>query len=155
MNASQAEVFEVVAKGCVINSLDGYNSTVFAYGQTGSGKTYTMSGGVDRFEDRGIIPRALSLVFQELERRADAQYTVHVSFLELYQDKGFDLLDAGHAAEARQNTASCHAHNPSFRLVRSLQGPDVAPRVQGQTDQISLRHLCVRRRKQTVIAPQL
>eukprot|EP00941_MAST-03F_sp_MAST-3F-sp1_P000557 g557.t1 len=96
MAAKQDEVFEVVAKDCVLNCLDGINSTVFAYGQTGSGKTYTMTGGVDTYEERGIIPRALSLLFSELENRSDAQYTVHVSFLELYQDQGYDLLDADH-----------------------------------------------------------
>ncbi|CAF5145532.1 unnamed protein product, partial [Rotaria socialis] len=36
----------------------GYNGTIFAYGQTGSGKTFTITGGPERYADRGIIPRS-------------------------------------------------------------------------------------------------
>ena len=31
--------------------------------QTGSGKTYTITGGAEKYADRGIIPRILSYVF--------------------------------------------------------------------------------------------
>ena len=64
----QDEVFDGVARAAVLNALDGYNSTIFAYGQTGSGKTYTMTGGTERYEDRGIIPRAISMIYQELNK---------------------------------------------------------------------------------------
>ena len=40
--------------------LDGTHACVFAYGQTGSGKTFTLTGGVSSYNERGIIPRALS-----------------------------------------------------------------------------------------------
>ncbi|PWU89774.1 putative kinesin [Trypanosoma cruzi] len=46
-SATQEEVFNVVAKDCVLAALDGYNSTIFAYGQTGSGKTYSITGGAE------------------------------------------------------------------------------------------------------------
>ena len=51
--------------------LDGYNGTVFAYGQTGSGKTFTMSGGGPSWEERGIIPRVFTHLFQEIEKRKE------------------------------------------------------------------------------------
>ena len=50
--------------------LAGYNGTIFAYGQTGSGKTYTMSGG-DSWEERGLIPRVFSRLFEALREKED------------------------------------------------------------------------------------
>ncbi|CAK5078563.1 unnamed protein product [Meloidogyne enterolobii] len=78
--------------------LNGYNCTVFAYGQTGSGKTFTMEGRHDDSNDytwntdptAGIIPRALQQIFSELG--VDIDYTVRVSFVELYNEQIFDLL---------------------------------------------------------------
>lgn len=43
-NASQAEVFDRIAKDVIGKFLEGYNGTIFAYGQTGTGKTYTIEG---------------------------------------------------------------------------------------------------------------
>ena len=37
------------------STIDGYNGTIFAYRQTGSGKTYTITGGVESINLRGII----------------------------------------------------------------------------------------------------
>jgi len=36
--------------------------------QTGSGKTFTITGGAERYTDRGIIPRALSYVFDYYQK---------------------------------------------------------------------------------------
>lgn len=52
-----------MAKPVVTSALKGVNGTVFAYGATGSGKTFTVTGGVGRYVDRGLIPRAVSEVF--------------------------------------------------------------------------------------------
>jgi hypothetical protein len=38
--------------------------TLFCYGQTKTGKTYTMMGRQDSFQYRGVIPRAISDIFQ-------------------------------------------------------------------------------------------
>eukprot|EP00873_Tetraselmis_striata_P011712 jgi/Tetstr1/431976/TSEL_021453.t1 len=93
MEAKQDEVFERVARPACLGSLEGINSTIFAYGQTGSGKTFTITGGPERYVDRGIIPRSISMIFAELNNRADAQFSVHISYLEIYNDTGYDLLD--------------------------------------------------------------
>ena len=81
---------------------DGYHATVFAYGQTGSGKTYTMEGlgeirgSWENDPNSGIIPRALSDLFDGLRMNNDTtEYSVRVSFLELYNEEIFDLLSAG------------------------------------------------------------
>jgi kinesin family protein 6/9 len=84
MEAKQDEIFELVAKPVVDDVLRGVNGTIFAYGQTGSGKTYTITGGTERYVDRGIIPRTLSYVFEQIKSRQDAQYKVYISYLELY-----------------------------------------------------------------------
>lgn len=49
---------------CDCSVLAGYNGTIFAYGQTGSGKTFTITGGAERYSDRGIIPRTLSYLYE-------------------------------------------------------------------------------------------
>ena len=73
----------------------GYNGTVFAYGQTGSGKTHTITGG-EQYEDRGIIPRALSYVFAKLAEQPGIEFEVRISYLEIYNEAGYDLLDPSH-----------------------------------------------------------
>ena len=78
----------------------GYNCTVFAYGQTGTGKTFTMEGGdkksgLDWESDptSGIIPRALAQILDSLREQSDnLEYSVKISFLELYNEEIFDLL---------------------------------------------------------------
>ena len=76
----------------------GYNCTVFAYGQTGTGKTYTMEGlgeirgAWENDPNAGIIPRALSDLFDGLRTTDAVEYSIRVSFLELYNEEIFDLL---------------------------------------------------------------
>lgn len=45
--------------------LRGFSGAIFAYGQTNSGKTWTVTGG-ESFEERGIAPRAIGLLFREI-----------------------------------------------------------------------------------------
>ncbi|KAM9155825.1 kinesin-like protein KIF6 [Pangshura tecta] len=96
--AKQEAVFESIAKPVAECALAGYNGTIFAYGQTGSGKTFTITGGAERYSDRGIIPRTLSYIFQQLEKDSSKVYTTHVSYLEIYNECGYDLLDPRHEA---------------------------------------------------------
>ena len=93
-DAGQDEVFDRVAAKPVLGALDGLNGTVFAYGQTGSGKTFTITGGAERYVDRGIVPRAVTRLFSEITKRANdgATYEVTVSYVEVYNDQAYDLL---------------------------------------------------------------
>lgn len=50
---NQEEVFDKIGKGVIDQSLQGINGTIFAYGQSGSGKTFTITGGSERYKDRG------------------------------------------------------------------------------------------------------
>ena len=90
-NVAQEEVFEYV-KNVISNATLGFNGTVFAYGPTGSGKTFTMSGSSSNFNYRGIIPRAITRLFQELGGKVDYESKVSISYLEIYNEIIFDLL---------------------------------------------------------------
>ena len=70
-DSEQAELFETIARPIADSCLQGYNGTIFAYGQTGSGKTFTITGGAERYADRGIIPRTLSYIFDHVKRTTD------------------------------------------------------------------------------------
>ena len=102
-DAKQDEVFTRCAERPVLGALDGFNGTVFAYGQTGSGKTFTITGGAERYVDRGIIPRAISRLYSEISKRADARYSVHVSYVEVYNNQAYDLLDPDHETKALED----------------------------------------------------
>ena len=90
-NVAQEEVFEYV-KSVISASTNGFNGTVFAYGPTGSGKTFTISGSSSNFNYRGIIPRSITRLFQELGGKIDYESKVSISYLEIYNEIIFDLL---------------------------------------------------------------
>ncbi|NXY71839.1 KIF6 protein, partial [Glareola pratincola] len=101
--AKQDVVFDSIAKPVAECVLAGYNGTIFAYGQTGSGKTFTITGGAERYSDRGIIPRTLSYIFDQLQKDSSKVYTTHVSYLEIYNECGYDLLDPRHEASRMED----------------------------------------------------
>ncbi|XP_053458754.1 kinesin-like protein KIF6 [Nycticebus coucang] len=101
--ANQETIFENIAKPVAESVLAGYNGTIFAYGQTGSGKTFTITGGAERYSDRGIIPRTLSYVFEQLQKDSSKIYTTHISYLEIYNECGYDLLDPRHEASSLED----------------------------------------------------
>ncbi|CAM6093821.1 unnamed protein product [Calypogeia fissa] len=102
-DTKQDIVFDTVARKVVLGALDGYNGTIFAYGQTGSGKTYTITGSAERYVDRGLIPRALSLIFSELAERSDHIYQFHFAYLEIYNEIGYDLLNPHHETKSLED----------------------------------------------------
>ncbi|XP_025944242.1 kinesin-like protein KIF27 isoform X1 [Apteryx rowi] len=95
-NSTQEEVYTTCIKPLVVSLTDGYNATVFAYGQTGSGKTYTIGGGhiVSAAEDeKGIIPRAIQELFQHISENHNIDFSVKVSYIEVYKEELRDLLE--------------------------------------------------------------
>ncbi|BFZ12897.1 hypothetical protein BsWGS_15935 [Bradybaena similaris] len=101
---TQEAVFSVVGKKIIESCVAGYNGTIFAYGQTGSGKTFTMLGpseNADSFQHelRGVIPRSFEYLFSLIAHQQEMhgskkQFLCRCSFLEIYQEQIFDLLDA-------------------------------------------------------------
>ena len=100
---TQEQIFNEVARDVIDSAIDGYNGTIFAYGQTGSGKTYTITGGVESISMRGIIPRALSYIFEETKKRTLYTWKIYISYLEIYNNDGYDLLsDTGAGGTQRR-----------------------------------------------------
>eukprot|EP00347_Sterkiella_histriomuscorum_P012986 403366452 len=96
---SNKEIFDQDSKQTILSALEGYNVTIFAYGQTCSGKTFTMRG---YDENSGIIPQTLAEIFQSIDEIKDksqnatqpqTQFSVKVSYLEIYNEVVNDLLD--------------------------------------------------------------
>jgi kinesin family protein 5 len=94
MASRQADVFDFSIRPTVDDILNGYNGTVFAYGQTGAGKSYTMMGGnIDDDVGKGIIPRIVEQIFASiLASPSNIEYTVRVSYMEIYMERIRDLL---------------------------------------------------------------
>jgi kinesin family protein 5 len=94
MNSRQSDVFDFSIKPTVDDILNGYNGTVFAYGQTGAGKSYTMMGSdIDNDDGRGVIPRIVEQIFESiLSSPGSIEYTVRVSYMEIYMERIRDLL---------------------------------------------------------------
>jgi kinesin family member 5 len=94
MNSRQSDIFDFSIRPTVDDILNGYNGTVFAYGQTGAGKSYTMMGSdIDNDEGRGVIPRIVEQIFASiLASPGTIEYTVRVSYLEIYMERIRDLL---------------------------------------------------------------
>ncbi|KAI1499716.1 P-loop containing nucleoside triphosphate hydrolase protein [Biscogniauxia marginata] len=93
---SNKDVFDEISQ-LVQSVMDGKKVCIFCYGQTGSGKTYTMSKRQGD-DDDGIIPRTQGMIFSEVDRLKALgwEYTVEGSYLEVYQDKLYDLLASRH-----------------------------------------------------------
>eukprot|EP01147_Barroeca_monosierra_P006728 gene6728-361_t len=89
---TQDHVFSHVAKPVLDSVIQGYNGTIFAYGQTGSGKTFTITGGAESYEQRGLIPRILEHLFQYYQENTNREFSTRVSYLEIYNENGYDLL---------------------------------------------------------------
>ena len=93
MYSTQEQVFEQVVRPIVDEVLAGFNCTIFAYGQTGTGKTHTMEGDINCEENAGIVPRSVKSILEQLEN-SGSEFTIRVSFLELYNEELRDLLNA-------------------------------------------------------------
>ncbi|XP_041500938.1 chromosome-associated kinesin KIF4-like [Microtus oregoni] len=95
-STEQEEVFNTAVAPLIKGIFKGYNATVLAYGQTGSGKTYSMGGAYTAEQEHestiGVIPRVIQLLFQEINKKSDFEFTLKVSYLEIYNEEILDLL---------------------------------------------------------------
>lgn len=116
-DVDNARVYGQTVRPVVDKCLEGYNGTVFAYGMTGSGKTYSMQGGAG---DVGIITLCVRQIFDHYRARAPGfQYKVSCSYLEIYNERLYDLLETGSAASANQPSAGARSRAPSRAGMRS------------------------------------
>ena len=93
--------------------IEGYHSCIFAYGQTGSGKTYTMENYDYALSDlnnkpfpiikpysEGLVHKSVHELFLQLKNykvQNNVEVRVFVSFLQIYNEKIFDLLNMKNA----------------------------------------------------------
>ncbi|CAO1329328.1 unnamed protein product [Diamesa hyperborea] len=89
-NASTEQLFNIAGKRIVSSALKGINGTIFAYGQTSSGKTYSMLG---NNEEPGIVTLVVREIFKEIEASEDREFLLRIGYVEIYNEKIFDLLD--------------------------------------------------------------
>jgi len=86
-SASNAQVFEEVGRPLCTSVLCGYNGTLMAYGQTGSGKTHSLASG------DGLMNSMLGHLFRTIDEDDAAElYRVSLSYVQVYNEKCFDLL---------------------------------------------------------------
>nr|XP_048273597.1 chromosome-associated kinesin KIF4A isoform X1 [Myodes glareolus] len=95
-STEQEEVFNTAVAPLIKGIFKGYNATVLAYGQTGSGKTYSMGGAYTAEQEHestiGVIPRVIQFLFKEINKKSDFEFTLKVSYLEIYNEEILDLL---------------------------------------------------------------
>ncbi|XP_005092304.1 kinesin-like protein KIF28P [Aplysia californica] len=94
--ADQKKVFDDLGRGVLENAWKGYNCSLFAYGQTGSGKSYSIIGSPG---NKGIVPLVGEELFRGLEEKRksaakDADFQVHLSMMEIYNEQVRDLLSS-------------------------------------------------------------
>ncbi|URE24800.1 KISc [Musa troglodytarum] len=93
-------MFEECVAPLVDGLFQGYNATVLAYGQTGSGKTYTMGTGCKDGSQTGLIPQVMNALFCKIETlKNQAEFQLHVSFIEILKEEVRDLLDGSSASK--------------------------------------------------------
>ncbi len=114
--STQMQVYKTAVEPIVESVLDGYNGTIFAYGQTSSGKTHTMLGeDIENEEERGIIPRLVTGIFNKIKQQPeDIEFSVRVSFVEIYNEKIQDLLDP------KKNNLKIHENKQQGVYVKDM-----------------------------------
>jgi kinesin family member 11 len=115
---SQESLYNTAIAPMVDEVLNGFNCTIFAYGQTGTGKTHTMTGDLSAASatltpDSGVIPRAVSHIFNHLESQQHSEYSVRCSFLELYNEEITDLLSSSTPSTGTTTTTTTTNNNNS------------------------------------------
>lgn len=53
--------------------------------------------GSNAWKVRGIIPRTFEYIFNQLNNMENKMYNIYVTYLEIYNENGYDLLDKFHA----------------------------------------------------------
>ncbi|KHJ91375.1 kinesin motor domain protein [Oesophagostomum dentatum] len=101
--ASQAQVYKELGVEMLEHAFEGYNVCIFAYGQTGGGKSYTMMGKPGDENEMGIIPRLCNDLFARVAENQDTnvQYSVEVSYMEIYCERVKDLLNPNSGGNLR------------------------------------------------------
>ncbi|OLQ17596.1 Kinesin motor domain protein [Cryptosporidium hominis] len=114
-------IYDKLIKDAVKSCLSGINVTIFAYGQTSSGKTHTMFGDNKGSYD-GIIPLSINEIFNpeytNCNQSVGRNSKITVSYLEVYNEKLFDLL----APQSNLNNSSNDFNSKKIKVIDGLDG---------------------------------
>lgn len=111
---SNGDIFQEISQ-LVQSSLDGFNVCIFTYGQTGSGKTFTMSNLND-----GLIPRSLSLMFEQVDVNSTSGFKLYGQFFEIYGETVKDLIrNTSFASSSNENEVEIE--NPELSEINIVQ----------------------------------
>ncbi|KAK3723829.1 hypothetical protein QZH41_019506, partial [Actinostola sp. cb2023] len=91
--ASNRQVYYQIGKPLIDAAFKGFNGTLMAYGQTGTGKTYT------QMSQDGVCMLSVQKLFRRIQNDVFHEYKVYMSYLQIYQEKIFDLLNPNHKLE--------------------------------------------------------
>ncbi|XP_048585388.1 kinesin heavy chain isoform X2 [Nematostella vectensis] len=91
--ATNRQVYSYAGRPLVDAAFSGFNGTLMAYGQTGTGKTYTM------MSRDGVCMQMVHKLFRRLVKDQQHEYKVCMSYLQIYQEKIYDLLNSNHKLE--------------------------------------------------------
>ncbi|KAJ3428166.1 kinesin-like protein kif3a [Anaeramoeba flamelloides] len=105
--SQQESLFDYV-KPKISSIFKGLNATIFAYGQTGSGKTFTMMGNKQL---PGIIPRSIAEIFKFANCEKSGECGVYLTYIEIYNNKIYDLLDPGNSGGLQRNSTPYRRRN--------------------------------------------
>ncbi|EGR31884.1 kinesin motor domain protein [Ichthyophthirius multifiliis] len=110
---NQETVHNQVGEKLINEVFEGYNGALISYGQTGSGKTYSIFGTRKILEcdknseifcqQSGIVFRSLKSVFENINTKMNQrQFMVTLSFMEIYMENIYDLLDQNKKRDSLQ-----------------------------------------------------
>lgn len=112
---ASSRIFDECVAPLVDALFQGYNGTVLAYGQTGSGKTYTMGTNYNGEEQTGgVIPMVMNTIFSRAEAMKEStEFLIRVSFIEIFKEEVFDLLDQNAIAFCKTDGAAKPTGGPA------------------------------------------
>eukprot|EP00794_Sanderia_malayensis_P005306 gene5306-5975_t len=86
-SATNQEVCNVICSPLIDAVLNGYNGSFLVYGQSGTGKSFTVQS------QDGLIPTTISELFNRVDSDKAHSYKVVMSYLQIYHERIYDLLD--------------------------------------------------------------
>ncbi|XP_066935661.1 kinesin-like protein KIF15 isoform X3 [Clytia hemisphaerica] len=92
-HANNKEVYKNVAEPLVYSALSGFNGILMCYGQTGTGKTYSL------MSNDGMSVRVMYQCFKVINCDQRHRYMVTCSYMQIYQEKIYDLLNETRTVE--------------------------------------------------------
>ncbi|GMG15410.1 unnamed protein product [Phytophthora fragariaefolia] len=144
--ATQSTIYDELGVLALQTLFQGSNCSIFAYGQPSSGKTFSMMGSsgeraalpasartnssvsvvrtpsaLSRSEQRGFIPRICQGIFAEIDETeiSGASYTAMISYVEIYDERVYDLLAQTSIKGAFVEGAKC-VHVMSYSQILEL-----------------------------------